>query len=642
MKSTKLTQNILKKLNPRDILYAEFATDGAMGCCGTARIFTLENDKLIFYLIDGIYNNKNNAKIYSEVNIYLENLKKSGKLDSFYAGFGNYAYKSPKASFTRDDDHYSFVYKKSSKTYLIPTSTMGVYNHVVAAFATREVSIEALEQYFNDRNFYFSSSDENYLFEQYLIQIKRTDSGQGWFDFTAIDYHNAVSWLKHISGEDYILNWNALSNCQTAINKYRLKYIVDKIGWNKLDAIFAKVVKAKSKKLFSYIEKELGEKVEDIYSTLETIKSDRTSIDVIQPDNLENLFNRPVLVEFTKTAHNTIIKNIVNRSGNSFNPDAKSIAYYLTNYILNEDNLSYADVIPAVAHIVESMPDDDYNQTHTDDLFWICGEIIDRAWRYLEENKATQKKYRNLVYELYWPRVGSLWPVINRDRFNFKHASANKIFDDSLSFAMSLEDITERNTEVKTFLDQNAERINYNAGPLGRRAFVYTLRGLKPKQEFERILKVIDQNDYHEYLSYPNGIEEAELLLDELFHTDNKARITGISRLGCLESLVITANTMNVGEFILNYIDRHFIKFIEVISNEAAKQGQEPVYVLTDLFIAMSKGITEENEFPPFKSIKQKLSSLGCDETKLSNSEKYARRHRRTILFQRSALQKFF
>ena len=642
MKSTKLTHNILNSLDWKKILYAEFATDGAMGCCGTARIFTLENDKLIFYLIGDIYNNKNNAKIYSEANVYLENLQKSGKLDSFYAGFGNYAYKSPKASFTRDDDHYSFVYKKSSKTYLIPASTMGVYNHIVAAFATREVSIEALEQYFNDRNFYFSSSDENYLFEQYLIQIKRTDSGQGWFDFTAIDYLNAVSWLKHISGEDYILNWNALSNCQTAINKYRLKYIVDKIGWNKLDAVFAKVVKTKSNKLFPQIEKVLGEKVEDIYNTLETIKSDRTSIDVTQPDKLENLFNRPVLVEFTKPAHNTIIKNIVNRSGSSFNPNAKSVAYYLANYLLNEDKLSYTDVIPAVAHIIESMPDDDFNHTHTDDLFWICGEIIDRAWRYLEENKSTQKKYRNLVYELYWPRVGSLWPIINRDRFDFKHASANKIFNDSLSFAMSLEDITERNAEIKTFLDKTAEHINYNAGPLGRRAFVYTLRGLKPKQEFERILKAVEPNDYHEYLSYPDGIEEAEILLDELFRTDDKARITGTSRLACFESLVITANTMNVGEFILNYIDRHFIKFIEIISNEAAKQGQEPVYVLTDLFIAMSKGITEENEFPPFKSIKQKLTSLGCDETKLSNSEKYARHHRRTILFQRSALQKLF
>jgi hypothetical protein len=60
------------------------------------------------------------------------------------------------------------------------------------------------------------------------------------------------------------------------------------------------------------------------------------------------------------------------------------------------------------------------------------------------------------------------------------------------------------------------------------------------------------------------------------------------------------------------------------------------------MFIAMSKGITEENEFPPLKSIKQKLLNVGCDAEILQNSEKYARHHRRTILFQRSALQKHF
>ncbi len=642
MKTTKLTQKILKTINPRTILYAEFANDGAMGCPGTARIFTLENDKLIFYLTDHIFNDEDNAKVHHETSVFLDNLKKSGKLEFFYAGFGNYAYKSPKASFTRDDDHCSFIYKKSNKTYIIPTSCKGVYDHIVAAFASREVSIEALEQYFNDRNFYFSTLDENYFFNQYLEQVKRTDSGQGWFDFTAIDYLNAMSYLRHLSGEDYILNWSELGKCQSALNKYRLKYVVDKIGWNELDHIFAKVVKTKSLKYFHLIDKKLGQKVEDIYSTLETIKSDRISTDIMQPDNLENLFNRPVLVEFTKSTHNTILKDILNRNGNSFNPDAKSIAYYFANYILNEDILSYAEAIPAVAHVIETMPDDDFNQTHTDDLFYICGEIIDRAWRCLEEDEAIQKKYRNLIYELYWPRVGSLWPVINRDRFEFKHQSASRIFDDSLNFAMSLKDITERNTEIKIFLDKVAGHIGYKAGPLGRRAFVYTLRGLKPKQEFEKILKTIEPDDYHSYLTYPEGIEEAEILLDELFRTDGHARITGMPRLACFESLIITPNTMKVGEFILNYIDRHFDQYVDIISTEAMKLNLEPTLVLTDMFTAMSKGISEENEFPPFKSIKQKLSSLGCDETKLSNSEKYARHHRRTILFQRSALQKFF
>ena len=70
--------------------------------------------------------------------------------------------------------------------------------------------------------------------------------------------------------------------------------------------------------------------------------------------------------------------------------------------------------------------------------------------------------------------------------------------------------------------------------------------------------------------------------------------------------------------------------------------GVEPEPALTDLFVAMSKGVTEENEFPALKSIKEKLLKLGCDALTLTNAEKYARRHRRTILFQRSALQKFF
>ena len=74
MKSIKLTQKILDSLKPSTILYAEYATDGAMGCAGTARIFTLEKSKLNFYLIDDIFNNEANAKIYSEVNAFLDNL----------------------------------------------------------------------------------------------------------------------------------------------------------------------------------------------------------------------------------------------------------------------------------------------------------------------------------------------------------------------------------------------------------------------------------------------------------------------------------------------------------------------------------------------------------------------------------------
>ena len=644
MKAIRITKKILRAIKPESILYAEFAEEGAMGACGTARIFTLEDEKLEFYLIDDIFNNKDNLKIYGETIEYLKNLEKNGALILEYAGYGNYAYKTsaPQVKFSRDDDHATFIYKDTKKdTYKIPASCMGVYDHVVAKFAEREVSIELLEDYFNQNQFKLSS-DEAYFYEQYCRQIRRNDAGERWIDITALDYYKAVQCLRHLSGEDYILNNQDLTDGARALSKYRLKYISEKLGWNKLDKIFAQMVHKKTIDLSQRIKKSLGESVEEIYSILRTVVPNHATTRVFEPESLEKLFDQPVLVEFSKAEHTKIIKEILEKSANSFNPDGKVVAFYLANYLLNEDKLPFSDILPAVVRIVEVMPNDDFNHTHTDELFWLSGEILDRAWRYLEENEKTQEKYRDMMYAIYWPRVGSLWPVLHRDEIEFKHESASKIFDDALSFVMSLDDITERNQEIKSFLDANARHIGYKAGSLGRRAFVYTLRGLSAKQEFETILKTIEPQDYCSYLSYPSGIKEAELLLDELFRTDTGARINGVPRLATFESLLITPNTIGVGEYILGYIDEHFDEFAQIVSTEALNLGTEPIGALTDMFIAMSKGITEENEFPALKNIKMKLLELGCDNEKLTNAEKYARHHRRTVLFQRSALQKLF
>lgn len=642
MRATKLTIQILNKINPKTILYAEFAEGGAMGVPGTARIFTLESGKLISYLIEGANKNRDNERIYVATRIFLDELVKEGTLSYEYAGVGNHAYKAAKITFTRDDDHASFVYTKAGKAHRIPASTLGAYEHVVAKFAAREVSIEKLEDYL-EKSWKSFSDDEYCFYKKYLEQIKRTDSGQSWFDFTVIDYYQAVLYLRHISGEDYLLNWEDIDNSQNALNKYRLKYVVDKIGWNKLDAIFVKLVKTKSTKLFNEIQKTLGKSVYSIYDKLETIKSDRTSLECIEPNNLENLFNRPVLVDFTKAAHKAILKDILERRGNSFNPDARSIALYFANYLLNEDKLPFPDVLPAVVHTIGVMPDDDFNHTHTDDLFFMCGEIIDHAWRYLEEDDAKQKEFRDLVYGIYWPRVDGLWPIVYRNKIEFKRESAGKIFDDAVSFVMSLNDIDKRNKEIKDFLDKNAEQINYKAGALGRRAFVYSLKGLNSEQEFERILEKIEPQDYHSYFTYPGSIKDAKLLLTELFRVDDDARITGANRLATFESLVITPNTMNVGKYILGYIDEHFDEFVQIVSEDVKESTRlDPLIVVTDFYVAMSKGVTEENEFPALKSIRTKMIELGCNPVRLTAALDYARKHRRTILFQRSALQKLF
>ncbi|MBQ1298696.1 hypothetical protein IIY24_02575 [Candidatus Saccharibacteria bacterium] len=641
MKSIKIDQNLLEKIKPTSIIYGEYAEGGAMGDCGTARFYTIERKNLKFYYIKDIFNNKENEKIWAKTIEFLRKLEDKGILTYEYGGYGNHAYKPPKANFLRDDDNCEFIYKKEDKIYKISPSCKGVFDYVAPNFAHREIPFEEIEEFRKNNLKNFSPSEYAFL-TQYLIQLKRIDSHESWFDFTVIDYLNAIGFIRHKNKENFILNRDELFECDLSFQKYRLNYIVNKLGWNKLNNLITKMIKEESFDLFPRLNDLLEENVKDIFNKIEVINSNQTSLDPLDETCIKNLFLKPVIVNFTKEANSTIIKNILNCPKSSFNLNAKSVAYYLANYILNEDKLPYTDILPAIVHIIEVLPNEDTNHTHIEDLFWICGEIINNAWKYLEETEESQKKYRGLVYDIYWPRVGSLWPVIHYEEFSFKEQSTEKIFLDSLAFVMSLNDIDERNEEIKTFLENHATKIGYKAGSIGRRAFCYTLRNLSSKQELEKIISTVEPTDLFSFLSYPETIEDADNLLAELFREDDDARITGLARLGVFESLVITPNTMNVGEHILTYIDHHFDKFINIFSNDIATINENPANVFTELFIAMSKGISEENEFLPFSNIKKKLLKLGYDKEKLTSAEKYARKHRRTILFQRSALQKFF
>ena len=115
MKAIKLTQELLKKLNPKSIVYAEYAEGGAMGACGNVRIFTIEDDTLNFYLVEDIFSNNDNQTIWAEVINYLRDLEISHIITHAYAGCGNHAYEPDKLDFSRDDDNATFVYKVKDK-----------------------------------------------------------------------------------------------------------------------------------------------------------------------------------------------------------------------------------------------------------------------------------------------------------------------------------------------------------------------------------------------------------------------------------------------------------------------------------------------------------------------------------------------
>lgn len=136
------------------VIYAEWAAVGAMGCSGTARVVIMEGEDLIEYvasagkLYDAIYDLINDhsdkrwmaGMIPVGVVLDLQNGPMLPKKDapeyfkSAYGGFGNYAWKNVKIKLIRDDSTHSFIFRKRGKNYRIKCSVIGVYNEVKAEF----------------------------------------------------------------------------------------------------------------------------------------------------------------------------------------------------------------------------------------------------------------------------------------------------------------------------------------------------------------------------------------------------------------------------------------------------------------------------------------------------------------------------
>ena len=245
-----------------------------------------------------------------------------------------------------------------------------------------------------------------------------------------------------------------------------------------------------------------------------------------------------------------------------------------------------------------------------------------------------------MVYEAFWPRFGSLWPIENYLHFKFESEMEQNIYDEALGWLMSIDDIDTRNKEIRDYLDRVIKNNEYPARSVFRRATTIALRENTPEEKYEKIINLYKPEAYPDVLHYPESVEEAKCLLDDLFNPNG--HITNLNRIRMFEQLLINPNSIGVGEYILNYIKDNFDKFVEILTNDSVNANLGVNEVITSIVTAIAKGITEENELAPYKAICKKALDCNVDGKILDAASTYARNHRKEILFQRSALQKYF
>ena len=643
MKPKRLTLEILNNINKDSILYAEFSETGAMGACGTARIFFLDDGILQFYLVsvqDGKTKKQKDAlsEIYVSAYNFLENLTKEKTLVEKYAGFGNHAWKHHDITFTRDDDHFTFVYKKSKQNYHIPASNPGVYHSIVAEFAKREVSLKYLNKYFNSQKDKLSLPEQDF-FEAYLKQLDENDNRLGIFQFTVKEYWDAIRILKYRNLEEFNLPAETIREGEKALARYKLKYVLDTLGWNQLDEFFAKYVKEKMPSLFKPLNTKLSYRIEDVYKDIKKKKASSFKIDIATGDSLEKYLNKPELVDFSDEAKDKILKDILASSTNAIRANARSIEFFLANFCYLED-IPYSRMLPVASRIIKIIPFDDLNHAKTNQLFWLVGEIIDRAWRFADINEATQRHIRDFIFDAYGSRVGSLWPIINYEEFAFKDPAGQEMFDDSIGYIMSLVDITERIPGLEPYLRVVAEQ-NYHANAsVLNRARSLVRDKLPTKKTLEYILEHEDPKLFGVLLSHPDSIVETDELMDKLLAGDE--RFDSYSRISILELLLLNNSYPDSRIVVNEFINDHFDEITTSLGADAEAVGVAPDDFLFSIFTAACVGVYEPEELAGLESLADKYQARGFNTHTIVAALRYANLRIDKIAEVKADLAKFF
>lgn len=739
---TLLTRAALSQVDFSKIIYAEYAEEGAMGCCGTATAYVLEGDALNLYRA----NDYTDSCVYKQVVAEIRN--HSELFDYCYGGFGNHVHIRKFINLSVDQKKEQLIFRYGDKQFSINASVKGVFDQVVEFLPTRQMKTAELysarflqdhlitqpifTKYFGEigLNYYLQSrgsggkylrspsydmdvhinhvvNELNRINPVSLIQARITDELNGAKDSRDFSvskfihdrpYHLAFLdeeslelaklILEFISGNDidmahpksrvwadaiiYIKYLNHMAsnlteeqilNGKQALRVYRLCHLIENLGEqglnNAINEFFApNNFIAGVGNFYQFMNSKLGNgKIEEMFTTCEEVTVEDFKIDEDGKERLRSLWDKPVVMRFSDKMDSAIVQEISNG-----NLDDDIADLYLNNYDKVLDKKPYSTIYPALKYIA----------THTSryDTLYMVGDILNNIWKNLPDDDALQAWFRKEIHEIYWPRIESVWVIQNINRISFigeldtssllrsidsGDADGNRaITQDAITWVMCLEDISSLNPEIadylETFKDKPMDQLAKTViEPVWKRIFDDRFGSTSKstaEQTFNAILKYCDENTLNR-LAYVDSIEEARVLLDDLF-TGNKViqKSEEWVALSILEQLVLNGNRKGIGSYIFHRFTDDFGELVNFLEWFGDFDGLTYGYLIS-IFSASCEGATELDEYKPLKELSSKILELDVDssqkatmELMVSNALKTAKQNIDRYQFQQADLEK--
>ena len=599
----KLTKKIVDTIKPDEIIYAEYSSGGAMGNCGSSRIYALKDDGLHYYYASVSSKEKSQEEAYSMAVDLLFGLADKNILDKTYGGFGNIAFKKKDITFDRNDDKCSFVYDKC----LIEASVLGVYNNVARAFAKKKITEEVMDSWNNPDNYSALLVDERMLLNNYAEYYKKDR-----LEITLSNYIDAIDEIRHLNHLDTnFATFEQISSGRDAIAKYRLRYLLEKLGKNDTEGIFYNfdIKKAKSGDLFTSISKKLGEDISEKFTKYEVIKTNNSNTDDLS-GNIEQLFRYPVVVDFSDEAHKTISEDIAKINSSDLRA-RRSIGYYLASCHYTLGKLPLQKVLPTALQVLRKMPKDDFNYTNTDQTYYAASWLVDRAWSAITEGEDDYSiRFGNIIYNNIWPQIDGVWPIKHYGEYKLtgtlgegENDAGTYIFERALGFILALDNLDELNPELYNFLKKDGWSPSID---IRRKKFLLNIANLEDKNIFKQLreyMKKAHPMDIEDNLNdlglyFPTTIRRADFLIDALL--DEQDELFSDTRDIMWIKLLSTVHYKGIGKHILQRMVDNFEKIAELLGERR----------IVDVYFAACTGADEEDEVVLLKEFKEKLQSI--------------------------------
>jgi len=480
----------------------------------------------------------------------------------------------------------------------------------------------------NYSNFLFADNDEM-EFASILLGLFLH---QNDFCFSTEEWVAGISYIRYSNGDTFLRTTEVEAVYRRNLDLYRANYVLDKIDLPKFVHFIYSFFDYQNLSqnigtFYLRLNELLGEDIREKYLQLDTANISLKSFRAAEKP--AKFFAELKLVNFSTAADREICGQIV-----SGNYDRDFVTYYLCNYMHVSDYKKYADVLPAALSIIKNL---EINDDKDFRLFWMACDLLNEFWKTLPADDANmQLEMEKLIYDLFWPRIGDVWPIAHRNELKFIDECKQKTFYEVLGWLMSINNAAILNRELRSYLKKAATMENIDIDdPVEKKQYEFAFAKQKDHSVLNFVGDKKDEKNWWRAAIYCQEVSDVEIcksIIDPMGPLSDNAPVARYA----FEQLLLKVRASEPALEIVDYMINEFAA-VNAFWARVGSDKKNRYDLAIDALMALAESTSSDLELKKIKHLADKIGELRAEDdfsTKIRRALSVAEAQIRQIKFQ--------